>query len=120
MKQIIGILLLSAVLFQSASKLLYIVNYSVNKSYIAKNLCENRNKPKMKCNGKCHLKKQLAQAEKNESQGKSDSKEKWEDLFFASFQEFFYNEKAQIKNSFTYKNSLLVSYSPSIYHPPKV
>lgn len=31
----------------------------MNKEYIAKNLCENRNRPKSHCNGKCHLMKLL-------------------------------------------------------------
>lgn len=33
-----------------------------NRSYIAANLCENRAKPKMHCEGKCYLKKNLAGA----------------------------------------------------------
>lgn len=33
--------------------------YEINKEYIANNLCENRNKPEMHCNGKCHLRKQI-------------------------------------------------------------
>ena len=119
MKQLFSILLLSAILFQSTSKLVYIINYSINKNFIAKNLCENRNKPKMNCKGKCHLKKQLAQAEKNEAQGKTDCKEKWEDLFFASFQEFFSDKKIKEQVTFIYKNNLKSNYSCSIYHPPK-
>lgn len=33
--------------------------YQLNKAYIAANLCENRDKPAMKCCGKCYLRKQL-------------------------------------------------------------
>jgi hypothetical protein len=35
------------------------VEYELNKKYIAEFLCENKKKPEMKCNGRCHLKKQL-------------------------------------------------------------
>ena len=35
------------------------IEYEINKKYIAEVLCENMTKPEMKCNGKCHLKKQL-------------------------------------------------------------
>jgi len=117
--RLISIILLSTILFQSVSKLAYIINYSVNKTSIARNFCENRDKPKMNCQGKCHLKKQLAQAEKNESQGKSDSKEKWEDLFFVSFQSFFSGKKTQPQRNFIYKSSPVLNYSSSIYHPPQ-
>jgi hypothetical protein len=33
--------------------------YMIRKDYIATTLCENRDKPEMKCAGKCYLKKQL-------------------------------------------------------------
>ena len=35
------------------------IDYAFNKDYIAKNLCENKEKPKLKCEGKCHLKKEV-------------------------------------------------------------
>ena len=35
------------------------LEYEVNKEHIAKNLCENKAKPEMKCNGKCHRTKQI-------------------------------------------------------------
>ncbi len=37
--------------------------YVANKEYVAKELCVNKAKPKMKCNGKCHLAKQLQKLE---------------------------------------------------------
>ncbi len=44
------------------------VEYAVNKSYIVQYLCENRDKPRLKCDGKCYLAKQLkvAQSSNNE------------------------------------------------------
>lgn len=44
--------------------------YQVNKDYISKNLCENRDKPKMKCCGKCYLKKKLSKVDNKETTGK--------------------------------------------------
>ena len=38
------------------------IEYEINKKYIAEVLCENKDKPMMHCNGKCHLKKQLKKA----------------------------------------------------------
>ena len=37
-----------------------LVEYAVNYNYIVENLCENKDKPTLNCNGKCFLAKQLA------------------------------------------------------------
>lgn len=51
------------------------IEYALNKEYIAKNLCINRNKPKSCCEGKCHLKKQLAKSDPaNDSEGNNNTK----------------------------------------------
>ena len=34
--------------------------YEANISYFVDNFCVNKEKPKMKCNGKCHLKKTIS------------------------------------------------------------
>ena len=39
-----------------------VLDYAMNKDYIARVYCENKEKPKMHCNGKCHLMKQLKKA----------------------------------------------------------
>lgn len=39
------------------------LEYALNKSFIAKQLCENRARPELKCEGQCYLAKRLAQAE---------------------------------------------------------
>ena len=38
------------------------VEYSLKKSYIIQKLCENRDRPVLKCDGKCYLSKRLKQA----------------------------------------------------------
>jgi hypothetical protein len=45
--------------------------YVSNKAYVAKELCVNKKKPQMRCNGKCHLAKQLQQLEEQEKPEKS-------------------------------------------------
>ena len=61
MNKLIVFLLIVGIGFQSAGKLLVLAWYQVNKTYIAQKLCENRNKPKMHCNGKCQLRKKMQQ-----------------------------------------------------------
>lgn len=40
-----------------------LISFQINQDYIAKNLCENRDKPKMQCNGHCQLFKQLGETQ---------------------------------------------------------
>ncbi len=57
MKTIILIMFSSIMLFKP---LWPVVDYVSNYEYIVNVLCENRDKPELKCNGKCYLTKQLA------------------------------------------------------------
>lgn len=59
----IVLLLLLAFMASTFSKGLIVVHFYVNQDYIAKNLCENRNKPMMHCCGRCQLRKRLAHEE---------------------------------------------------------
>lgn len=62
---------LFAVVFRPAFPFL---DYLVNYHYITTELCENKNAPEMHCNGKCHLKKELAKAYKNETPSSNEKK----------------------------------------------
>jgi hypothetical protein len=64
LKKIIAILALIGILFQTFSQVLIVAEYYANKDYIAKNLCENRDKPKMHV----ALKRNLQKKEKNKHQ----------------------------------------------------
>jgi hypothetical protein len=64
MKIIILPLLLSLLLLQTFSKWVVILDYRINKKYIAEKLCENKARPALRCNGKCQLMKKLAAEEK--------------------------------------------------------
>ena len=50
------------------------MEYIINYDYIVKELCENKEKPQLKCNGKCHLKKELAKTAAVEKNSTSDKK----------------------------------------------
>jgi hypothetical protein len=45
--------------------LLYL-DFEIRRDYIVANLCENRNRPQLNCNGKCYLAKKLAALEEQE------------------------------------------------------
>ncbi len=122
LKFTISILLAFTFLVQSASKMLIIADYQLNKEYISKNLCENKNKPKMHCNGKCHLAKQLKKQEKKESSPANQLKEKLELQFFSN-NNFELNNTAISEKSELSSNYLLSNYSiylESVYQPPQL
>lgn len=83
MTRLISILLLSGFLFQVFGKVLILADYEWNKTYISQVLCENKNKPQSHCNGKCHLKKQLAKDEKRENAPANNLKGKTEIQLFS-------------------------------------
>lgn len=44
------------------------LDYELRRDYISKNLCINRNRPELKCDGKCYLAKRLAEAHERDQQ----------------------------------------------------
>ena len=104
-----------------------VLEYIVNYDYISKVLCENKAKPELKCNGKCHLMKELAKASENEKPLNSDKKEvsknEIEILFFKEIE----NSNLHI-HSISNKSSINANYSDayayltnsSVFHPPTI
>jgi hypothetical protein len=103
------------------------IDYALNKDYIAKNLCENRNKPKMNCNGKCHLMKQLKKAGSEESTPVNNSSQKNSSqeeniTHVAGIFIFNFNQTVSVKNIFSShsQNYIPAPYSKGVFHPPQV
>lgn len=102
-----------------------LVDYVINYNYISKELCENKAKPELKCNGKCHLMKELAKASEAEkpisSDKKDNSKHEIEVLFcqelhsIALSQIYFHNNALPTNN---YSNLYFHLTSCSVFHPP--
>lgn len=67
-KLVTAIVILSLVV-QGSDRLFILINFKIHQAYIARFLCENRNNPKAKCDGMCHLKKEL---KKNDEEQKHD------------------------------------------------
>ncbi|MEP7375234.1 MAG: hypothetical protein ABI675_17675 [Chitinophagaceae bacterium] len=51
---------------QTFSHWFMVMGFKLNQDYIAKNICENRYRPKLNCNGNCVLMKKLKQQEREE------------------------------------------------------
>ena len=123
MKKIVFIVILSIFL----KPILPVLDYIVNYEYISTVLCENKDKPELKCCGKCHLKKELANASEGEKPNSADkkesSKQEVEILFFQEIkclvveQIYFYNKNLIDDN---YANLYFYTVSCSVFHPPTI
>jgi hypothetical protein len=72
----VTILLILLIGLQTFSKWCVILEYQVNKEFIAKNLCVNRAKPSCCCQGKCYLNKKMANDEsQQQAPGKSGQRD---------------------------------------------
>ncbi len=99
------------------------IEYEINKKYIAEVLCENKDKPKMKCNGKCHLKKQLKKAndEPVEQSSPVPPSSKTEDLITLSYEKNLkcINPITINKSEVYYTENYQFKFYRKIFHPPK-
>jgi len=115
--------LLLLALFMVFKSLLPVVEYVVNYEYISKVLCVNKEKPQLKCNGKCHLMKELAKASEDEKpiSDKRIVVKEVEILFFQEIRSIVFSKIPKIKkaalntnycNLYTYINC------GTAFHPP--
>lgn len=113
--------LLVAVLSANFSRLYVFAGFGLNQKYIAANLCENRYKPWMHCNGHCYLLKKIKQAVEK---GKNDERQTQKSLF----QEGFITTPAGLKFHTALLQILLTPYHASfitinyrvLFRPPQV
>lgn len=122
-KQIVCIALASVFLLQTFSTTIVLADYQLNKDYIAKVLCINKSKPKMHCNGKCHLKKELSKAEKKEKSPVNPTNEKSKFQLFSEkliSVDLFSTIAFVINTSLSdYCFPLSDKHLDSIFHPPQ-
>ncbi len=101
-----------------------VIDYVVNYEYISKVLCENKEKPAMHCNGKCHLMKELAKASETEKPISSDKKTigtTLEDLFVKEAEVYnlvIFHPKTKSSLHAAYANLYAHLESHAIFHPP--
>ncbi|MFT3793841.1 hypothetical protein [Flavobacterium sp.] len=122
MKKIVFILCFTMLLKPIVPVFEYIFNYD----YIANELCENKDKPVMGCNGKCYLMKELAKASENEKPISSDKKHtvsETNDLFFTIPNDYpvaAAEFPAPVELNAAYRNLYANLSTDSCFHPPAV
>ena len=83
--RIISSTLILALSLQCLVKLGLITYYKLNIEYIVQELCENRARPELNCEGKCYLEKQLSDADQAEEQSKERIQKTELPVFLPSF-----------------------------------
>src|SRR6201996_7324458 len=73
LKRISILFLIVALMATNFSRYFIYAGFELNQKYIAENLCVNRNKPWLHCNGKCYFAKKLKQAQEKQNSEESQS-----------------------------------------------
>ena len=122
MRRIIPIVLLFVFVVHSTQKVVVLLDFYANKSFIEKNLCENRFEKIPVCKGQCYLTKELRKVDKHE-QKLPASKWKEEILFFqVNILDYLINSinfSEESKHYFYYKSNIYFTNYFQIFHPPQ-
>lgn len=99
---------------------MYKLFFDLNRDYFANNLCVNKDKPKLKCAGKCHLNKVIKAINKNQTE-----KEVIQQLgieYIGSPLELYVSKELlvlfEIKHFTKYQFSFIHSQSFEVFRPP--
>lgn len=104
--------------------MLPILDYYFNYDYIATQLCENRDKPILDCNGKCYVAKEIEKNNKNSHQDTIVPEFKMDFYLFNDFEIITFKEinfsditlSSPISKDVIWKDNFLIS----IFHPPEI
>lgn len=122
-RSLVAILLVGCIAFSYSGKAGIVLLYLTNQNYIAVNLCENSNKPKMHCKGKCYLLKQLKNEEANSKKaaGTPINITELEDIIMDIHQQDLFLDFPHFRNNGTWvfvPRFAVCSFSTAIFHPP--
>ncbi|MFZ1704760.1 MAG: hypothetical protein WAT79_10475 [Saprospiraceae bacterium] len=111
-------------MLSSFSKVVSVVQWKWNQEFIAQNLCINKEKPILKCKGKCHLMKMMEDTEPNEDSQSPPQKLGFDiypfDLLSYSLNLHKVNLLSQEKNLISYiDHKYSANYSIKLVKPPE-
>ncbi|MDR3716828.1 MAG: hypothetical protein P4L51_28805 [Puia sp.] len=106
---------------QTFSKNILVLDYQCNKKFIAANLCENKDKPDLKCEGKCYLCKKIKTEDKKEQENPERRAEsKFESVPFAQAFCMIHPDGSLLSVRYPLLHeSIHSSYTVSFFHPPQ-
>jgi len=103
------------------------VDYVINYKHISEDLCVNKDKPEMHCNGKCHLKKEIKKVLGDDNPGKKKNTiptlklKEYTDYYRLGMHKKYYQicQFAEVQNVFLTQKTFK-GFLPSLIKPPPV
>jgi len=124
MRKALSYLLVLTLVFPCVIKLGMIVNYTIQFNYYSTVLCENKDKPELKCNGVCHLTKELQSVTDEKSDDTSNLPEELRvdiaPIIVMSNENILLGFEFQSKRRFSeeVRNNYRLIVVHDIFHPP--
>ena len=118
-KLILTILFSTLILYNSLRVSITYIYYNVDTIGFIEALCENKDKPELACNGKCHLKK--ITKTNNEENNQPIELIDFKDILIYNQKDYSYqisNTKLLKKSNFYYLNLYSFKLLGSHFHPP--
>ncbi len=114
-------ILLIAFTSQTFYKAFIVFDYVANTRAYAR-FCENKNRPKLHCNGKCQMMKKIREEEKKDAQNaERKSENKNENILqlksFHAFFQFIYSDDCKLDYP-EYISGNIIKMPRSYFHPP--
>ena len=105
---------------QSFEQIIIRLNFRLNQDYYAP-ICENKDRTELECNGCYHLKKQLIETKKENSNQEKQIAEKRQRLYVQEVNLDFRTDGLSIKErtNSSFIESFPFLYSYDIFHPPR-
>lgn len=125
MRILLYYIVLSSYLVHLSMPFVAMLDYQVRKEYISKVLCENKDKPKLQCDGKCFLAAKLkAMHEKDQQEQEKRMKIDFNQLEYVSTLNALFNDGSDLEMIIAkYGNLNVVHYTflfeSSIFNPPE-
>ena len=83
LNRIVVILLIVSLIASNFQRLFISIGFELNQKYIAENLCVNKDKPWLHCNGKCYFMRKIKEAQDKEKSNETQTqKNLFQDAFF--------------------------------------
>ncbi|MFD2863199.1 hypothetical protein [Mucilaginibacter antarcticus] len=120
LNRVVSIFLLVTLISTNFSRFFIYAGFQVNKSYIAAQLCENKARPWMNCNGSCFLMKKLKAAEEKEKKQEQEAKRSHYQEALAPATAITFTQPVQIISYPLAATPDVVSRSLPVFQPPKI
>ncbi len=121
--KLIGFTILLSFLLQLSGKFVVLLDYAINKDFIASVLCVNKDVVDSTCEGKCHLKKQLDKKDQEQQQSTNPFNEIKDFELYSEFSSVinFIPSSLKLASNTVFNYMLRVSskHLLPVYHPPQ-